>query len=559
MADLNRRDLLRSGALAAGALTLGPAFVRDALAAPARAGASPYGALLPPDVNGVMMPPGFHSRIIARGLLPMPGTGYSLPMFPDGQATFRTGDGGWVLTTNHETLAALGGGVTATRFAPDGTIRGAKRILGGTDVNCAGGPTPWGTWLSCEETDTGLVWESDPAGRLRALARPALGAFTHEAVAVDPVDGHLFLSEDESNGCLYRFVPARYPNLSVGRLQVARIGAGGKVQWLGVPDPSANTIPTREQVRGATRFRGGEGLWYAEGIVYFTTKGDKRVWAYDTRSERIEILFDRATAPDSSLNAVDNVTVSSAGDVLVCEDGGNLEIGIITPDRRVAPLVRLPGTAHTGSELCGVVFDPSGSRLYFTSQRGQSLVPLRNAAGLGVVFEVSGPFRPGPGGRSLAPVFGPPAGEVRPNGPLNPGGDGAPPGLRVKVGKRVSRGALTGSGLLLRVAVDEPSRVTVTFSTPDLAKPRRREGIRRPVQTRLARATVRIEGDGSVRVRLKPAKRIRAKLAKRNKSLRGRLTVQARDGAGNVRVVTRTLTIGARRRSARRSARRVGR
>ena len=81
-----------------------------------------------------------------------------------------------------------------------------------------------------------------------------------------------------------------------------------------------------------TTFNGGEGLWYARGVVYFTTKGDKKVWAYTPRPQTIEVLYDRALAPDASLDAVDNVTVSAAGDVLVCEDGGNLEIGHHRPD-----------------------------------------------------------------------------------------------------------------------------------------------------------------------------------------------------------------------------------
>ena len=80
--QLSRRTLLKSGTAAAWALALGPVWIREALAAPARAGASPYGALLDPDTNSLMLPPGFSSRIIARGLMPVPGTGYSLPIFP---------------------------------------------------------------------------------------------------------------------------------------------------------------------------------------------------------------------------------------------------------------------------------------------------------------------------------------------------------------------------------------------------------------------------------------------------------------------------------------------
>ena len=114
--SLSRRELLRSGAIAAGALTVGPAFIREALAAPARAGASPYGALQAPDANGVMLPPGFRSRVVARGLQPVAGTGYVWPIFPDGQATYATGDGGWILVTNAESVAASGAGTSAIRF-----------------------------------------------------------------------------------------------------------------------------------------------------------------------------------------------------------------------------------------------------------------------------------------------------------------------------------------------------------------------------------------------------------------------------------------------------------
>src|SRR5918994_4662824 len=156
MRDISRRQLIVSGALAAGALVGSPRLLREALDAPARAGASPYGPLGAPDANGLMVPPGFSSREIARGLSQL--AGYPWPVFPDGQATFWTTDGGWILVTNSESLAPAGAGTSAIRFRPDGAVRSAYRILGGTNANCAGGPTPRGTWLSCEEHDAGLVW-----------------------------------------------------------------------------------------------------------------------------------------------------------------------------------------------------------------------------------------------------------------------------------------------------------------------------------------------------------------------------------------------------------------
>ena len=93
---------------------------------------------------------------------------------------------------------------------------------------------------------------------------------------------------------------------------MAVVAAGNSVTWREVPDPNLITQgkTTRTQVPEATRFDGGEGLWYHEGVIYFTTKGDKKVWAYDARSQTIDILYDHALAPDAALNAVDNVTVS---------------------------------------------------------------------------------------------------------------------------------------------------------------------------------------------------------------------------------------------------------
>lgn len=536
---LSRRELLATATAGAGALAFGPAFLREALAATATAGTSPYGQLVGPDANGLMLPAGFSSRIVARALQPVEGTGYLWPIFPDGEATYRTGDGGWILVTNSESVALSGAGTSAIRFDPDGNIVGAYRILADTDFNCAGGPTPWGTWLSGEESDQGLVWECDPAGVLEAEARPALGAFKHEAVAVDPVGGRLYLTEDDNPGGFYRFTPDRYPDLTAGALEIAKVRGKGKVSWLTVPDPSTTQTgtPTAQQVPGATVFLNGEGIWYARGTLYFTTKTDKKVWAYDAARRRIEVLFDRTRAEDSSLDAVDNVTVSAAGDVLVCEDGGNMEIGLITGERKISPLLRFTGSDHEGSEVCGVVFNPSGDRLYCTSQRA--------FGGRGAVYEISGPFRLPKGRVPKDLIFGPPAGEARPSGPLNPGADRDDPDGRLKAKRKIDRRALARKGLEIKLRLDEAASVAAVLDSSALAnEPQEDRPVARPKRIVLARARARVERDGSATIRLRPDGRGRRALGRVSDAVRARVLISAVDGAGNEKVLTRQVDIG---------------
>lgn len=398
---------MRTGAVAAGAASFGPAFWAEALAAPAEAGIGPYGPLGEPDANGIALPEGFTAREIARGLETVEGTSYVWHVFSDGAATYATPDGGWILVSNSEVptpfelgLPVVGnqgdGGASAIRFDADGEIADAYRILGGTSSNCAGGATPWGTWLSCEEHDTGQVWECDPFGERDAEVRPALGTFSHEAVAVDPARGDLYLTEDDGTGGFYRFRPRRKGDLSEGRLSIASVGRRGAVEWLPVPDPSAAQTPTREQVEASTEFKRGEGIWFDSGVVYLATTGDSKIRAYDTRKRRMTPVYDPERLVDPPLTDVDNVTVAPSGDLFVCEDNGapdGIDICVITPKprRQVARFARLSGTIHGGdpsseiaSEATGVVFDPSGTRMYFASQR---------AYGPGAVYEVSGPFR----------------------------------------------------------------------------------------------------------------------------------------------------------------------
>jgi hypothetical protein len=529
MDRISRRQLIVSGALAAGALVGSPRLLREALAAPARAGVSPYGPLGAPDANGLMLPPGFSSRELARGLSQV--AGYPWPVAPDGQGTFSTLDGGWILVTNSEFLAPAGAGTSAIRFRPDGEIASAYRILGGTNFNCAGGPTPWGTWLSCEEHDAGLVWECDPAGKLTAVARPALGVFNHEAAAVEPAGRRLYLTEDKPDGGFYRFTPTAYPDLSEGLLEVAAVAADGHVSWREVPDPAPLPVetPTRKQVPEMTPFNGGEGIWHDGGVLYFTTKGDARVWAYDSRTGVLEILFDRATAMDSSLDAVDNITVSAAGEIFVCEDGGNMEIGLITPEREVSPFLRFTGNAHPEegefkSEVCGVIFDPSGTRLYCTSQR--SYPPGPGGPGPGAVYEISGPFRQPATPRS-GTTFGPPAGE-RSSGPLLDAQDESNAMVRVAVRREIGRRRLLRRGLVVEVRAPAGAQVSVVLDSAELLRESAQDATAaRPRTVVLARRRFRaLERARRPRLRLGPSARRR--LSRRRRGFNARLLVTAR-------------------------------
>jgi len=352
------------------------------------------GPLQDPDENGVRLPEGFTSRIVARSGMEVASTGHPWHSAPDGGAVFTTSDGGWIYVSNSETVSALGAGVGAVRFSSNGDIVDAYRILSDTDLNCAGGPTPWDTWLSCEEKPDGRVWECDPFGTTDAVVREALGVFEHEAVAVDPVDQMLYMTEDVGDGRFYRFVPDQLidgmADLSSGTLQVAEVMGGGPegaIEWRDVPDPSGQSGATRTQVASSTPFDGGEGIWHYNGLVYFSTKGDNRIWVYEIANAELSIVYDAATSSNPILTGVDNVTVSPTGDVLVAEDGGNMEIVAITPDGTVTPIVQVVG--HDDSEITGPAFGPGFERLYFSSQRGESGF----VAGTdGVTYEVSGPF-----------------------------------------------------------------------------------------------------------------------------------------------------------------------
>ena len=389
MTKISKRNFLKSigtvGVYLAGANL--PVWAINTVAN-ASSTAQPY-KLLKADKNGVMLMKGFTSRIVATAGRSI--KGYRWHNGADGGATFKTEDGGWIYVSNSEDN---NGGVGAIRFDSNANIVDGYRICKSTRRNCAGGLTPWNTWLTCEEHSKGYTWECDPFGKKKHIKIPNLGMFNHEAAAVDPETSIIYQTEDSGNSGFYRFVPqekitAMGQLLDVkGKFQVMEIVYSSKVQWHDVPNPLAKmknkkkdfNLMSRKENLGIhyTRFQRGEGAWYHGGKVYFATTATDEVWEYNIKENTCKPLYRGGGA----LTQPDNVTVSNTGLVMAAEDRGNLEICGISKNGKAFPILRVP--KHKRSELTGPAFNPMGDRLYFSSQKGKG-----NSS---ITFEVKGPF-----------------------------------------------------------------------------------------------------------------------------------------------------------------------
>ncbi len=428
-----------------------------------------YGPLLPDPARLLDLPQGFSYRVVSREGEPM-SDGLRTPAAFDAMAAFPVAGAPhrmalvrnhemWPNMTNGGAFGASGPAIPRDKifdFAADGTpkLGGTSTLiwdmrqqrvvrshlsLAGTCGNCAGGSTPWGSWLTCEETiekaaplvsrPHGWVFEvpSQAGGLVDPVPLTAMGRFVHEAAAVDPRTGIVYLTEDRPDSLFYRFLPDRRGRLAeggklqalgllqdherdlrnwpsdgsrfAGQGEVLPVGGSVSVGWIdmdGVESPDGD-LKDRGYRRGALRFARGEGLAVGqrgsrtEIYICCTMGGPNRlgqVWRYRPsrfegqsreRGEPAALQLYVQSLDAAKLKNCDNVAVAPWGDVILCEDGADNQPQYL---RGVTPQGRLYTLAANGySEFAGACFSPDGSTMFV------------NAQSPGITFAITGPWR----------------------------------------------------------------------------------------------------------------------------------------------------------------------
>ena len=450
----SRRDFIKMSSIATlGFMGLHQWVQRPLNAAPLSTAAAGYGPLLPDPLGILNLPKGFTYEIISRKGQTMD-DGLLVPGASDGMAAFAGKNGRVIVVRNHENSperyengafgasnelldkvkpdrfydygnkARPGLGGTSTFIYNPKTRKIEKQwlSLAGTARNCAGGPTPWNSWLTCEETtvktggyegtaekDHGYVFEV-PAAEDIKLSDPipikGMGRFNHEAVAVDPRTGIVYLTEDRGDSLIYRYIPTTPGKLlDGGKLQALAIKDQKSldtrnwesltspkfpirepmaVEWIDIENVESPEDDLRYQGfnNGAASFARGEGMWYGKNEIYFAcTNGGHissgQVFRYipgkdegktnERAGGKLELF---AESQDKEiLKSCDNLTVAPWGDVILCEDAAHPFVVGITPK---GEYYKLGENVGYKSEFAGGVFSPSGET-YFVNIQGEGL------------------------------------------------------------------------------------------------------------------------------------------------------------------------------------------
>jgi secreted PhoX family phosphatase len=426
----SRRDFLTTATLAAGFLGLrnfGTALSAEGFQDTSAVG---FGPLTEDPALTLDLPAGFAYQIISRAGERM-SDGLLVPGAHDGMAAFPGRVGKTIVVRNHELYVAdldrgafgadnsllstidaallydgapaLGGTTTLVYDTKRQRLDRHYLSLAGTLRNCAGGPTPWGSWITCEESvqtadnvhHKNHGYNFEVSSKSQGLARPiplrAMGRFNHEAIAVDRSRGDIYQTEDRADGLLYRFIPHQRSRLVAGgRLQALKIqgmegvdtsnwlsqniavGQTLPVEWVDLHDVDSPNDDLRLQgfSKGAARFSRGEGIWAGNNVIYFacTTGGRNRagqIWRYSPGDPgRLQLFVE--PNDETILESADCITVSPWGDLIVCEDGlsPNQVVGV-TPQGALYTFAR---NVMNGSEFAGATFSPDRSTLFINIQ-----------------------------------------------------------------------------------------------------------------------------------------------------------------------------------------------